>query len=238
MLEKDLFPPVKALFEKNNYVVNAEVKDCDIVAHKDDETVIVELKLSLSTALLAQALDRQRICPNVYIAVPRPKKYNKRNFRKTLNLIKKLELGLIFVVIHDAFAYTEVICEPAPFTGTKIRSKLKNSLISEYCSRQYDKNIGGVSRRKIATAYTEMAVHIACLLEKYGELSTKQLREYGSDSKKTTSILYNNFYGWFTHVSKGVYTLSEKWNNNSDYSELIEYYRSLINNEQSFAIHG
>ena len=48
MTEKELFPPVRDLFVKRGYKVNAEVRDCDVTATKDDEFIIIELKKNLS----------------------------------------------------------------------------------------------------------------------------------------------------------------------------------------------
>ena len=41
MTEKELFPPVRDLFVKRGYKVNAEVRDCDVTATKDDEFIII-----------------------------------------------------------------------------------------------------------------------------------------------------------------------------------------------------
>lgn len=51
MTEKELFPPVRDLFVKRGYKVNAEVRDCDVTATKDDEFIIIELKKNLSVTL-------------------------------------------------------------------------------------------------------------------------------------------------------------------------------------------
>ena len=76
MTEKELFPPVRDLFVKRGYKVNAEVRDCDVTATKDDEFIIIELKKNLSVTLLAQGLKRLKTGADVYIAVPKPKKYS------------------------------------------------------------------------------------------------------------------------------------------------------------------
>ena len=44
MTEKELFPPVRDLFVKRGYKVNAEVRDCDVTATKDDEFIINRVK--------------------------------------------------------------------------------------------------------------------------------------------------------------------------------------------------
>ena len=96
--EYELFAPVRDLFAGMGCSVNAEVKDCDVTAVKNGELIIIELKRSLSVNLLSQALRRQKTGARVYIAVPKPKRYSPRTFRDTLYVIKKLELGLIFVL--------------------------------------------------------------------------------------------------------------------------------------------
>lgn len=229
MTEKDLFPPIKEMLENTGFAVNAEVNSCDVVARKDDLMVIIELKRNLSTTLLAQAVDRQKMCDNVYIAVPKPKNYKPQTFHDTENVLKKLELGLIFVTFSEHFSYAEIVFDPTPFTGTRISKKKRDLLVAEINERKYDTNIGGSTKQKIATAYTEKAVYIACLLEKYGDMSAKQLKELGSDTSKTSSILSNNFYGWFARIDKGIYGLTEKWHNNN-YPILTEKYREFINN--------
>ena len=48
---KRTFSPVRDLFVKRGYKVNAEVRDCDVTATKDDEFIIIELKKNLSVTL-------------------------------------------------------------------------------------------------------------------------------------------------------------------------------------------
>lgn len=108
MTEKELFPPVRDLFVKRGYKVNAEVRDCDVTATKDDEFIIIELKKNLSVTLLAQGLKRLKTGADVYIAVPKPKKYSLKKFRSTFAVIKKLELGLIFVSVRGSHSFAEI----------------------------------------------------------------------------------------------------------------------------------
>lgn len=109
MTEKELFPPVRDLFVKRGYKVNAEVRDCDVTATKDDEFIIIELKKNLSVTLLAQGLKRLKTGADVYIAVPKPKKYSLKKFRSTFAVIKKLELGLIFVSVRGSHSFAEIV---------------------------------------------------------------------------------------------------------------------------------
>src|SRR2546428_1342893 len=72
--ESDLYPAVKAFLESQGYSVKAEVRGCDVVATRGDESpVIVELKLSFSLTLLLQGIDRLALTDRVYLAVSRPR---------------------------------------------------------------------------------------------------------------------------------------------------------------------
>lgn len=230
--ESELFIPVKKLFEGMGYIVNAEVKGCDVTAVNEDELIIIELKKNLSVTLLAQGLTRQKSGAVTYIAVPKPKNYSPKTFRDTLYVIKKLELGLIFVSIRGNYSYAEIIQHPEPFKPVKINYKKRRSIIKEIDGRTIDKNTGGVNGTKIATAYTEKCIKIACILDMYGELSPKQIRLLGGDEKCST-ILRSNVYGWFNHPAKGIYSISETGRTGIlEYPELERYYTEMLISER------
>ena len=70
--ETDLYPPIKALFEDQGYVVKSEVGAADVVAVRGGEPpVIVELKLTFSLALVHQCVARLKVSDAVYMAVER-----------------------------------------------------------------------------------------------------------------------------------------------------------------------
>lgn len=224
MKESELFEPVKKLFEGFGYKVNAEVMGCDVTASKDDELIIIELKKNLSVTLLAQALERQKTGAEVYIAVPRPKRFSPKTFRETLYVIKKLEIGLIFVTIRENHSFAEIIQLPEKFIPVKVRISNRNKLKKEIDGRQLDTNTGGVTKTPITTAFRERNIHIACLLEHYGELSPKQLKEL-TGGMECQAILGRSYYGWFTRVSKGIYMLNDKGRAEvKNYPELYAYY--------------
>lgn len=228
MREEDLFEPVKQLFEQLGYSVNAEVKDCDVTAVKNDELIITELKTGLSVALLAQGLDRQKCGAKVYVAVPKPKNYSPKTFRDTLYVLKKLELGLIFVNFKGAHSFAEIVREPQKFKPTAVNTKRKKEILAEIGGRTVDMNVGGVNGRKIATAYTEKCINIACILDKYGPLSPKLIRSYGGD-EKCGNILRFNAYGWFEKIEKGVYAITLDGRKGlMEYPELERYYTELL----------
>ena len=175
--ESDLFGPVKELFEGLGYDINAEVKDCDITATKGDELVVIELKKNLSIHLLSQALIRQKTGAIVYVAVPKPKRYNAKNYRDTLYILKKLELGLVFINVHNGLSYAEIVYEPLPFVPVAENKKKRAQILKEIKGRTIDTNVGGVSKKKIATAFREVNIYLACALDIYGEMSPSFAKE-------------------------------------------------------------
>lgn len=228
MTEKELYPPIHDLFEKRGYKVNAEVKDCDMTAVKDDEFIIIELKRNMTVTLLAQGIKRQRTGADVFVAVPKPKNYSFNKFRQVFSVLKKLELGLIFVSLRGEHSFAEIVFEPKPYTSTYKDYKKKKAIMREIEGRTIDTNTGGVTGTKIVTAYTEKCIKIACILDMYGELSPKKIRDLGG-ADNTQNILQFNTYGWFEKVRKGVYRITNEGRKGLlDYPELEKYYTELL----------
>lgn len=232
--ESELFLPVKTMFENMGYQVNAEVKDCDVTAVKDDELIITELKKSLSVTLLAQGLRRQKTGAVTYVAIPKPKNYSPKTFKDTLYVLKKLELGLIFVNLRDEYSYAEIIYEPKPFIRAKTDKTQFRRIMKEIDGRTIDTNTGGVTGRKIATAYTEKCINIACILDMYGALSPKEVRAYGGD-EKSAYIMRTNVFGWFHRISTGIYEITTEGRKGlMDYPELEQFYtQKLLKNKNT-----
>ncbi|QVK17446.1 hypothetical protein KHQ81_11385 [Mycoplasmatota bacterium] len=210
--ETELFPPVKTLLIKNNFSICSEIQYCDIAAMKDDQLVIVELKTSLTLNLLLQAVKRQRLTDYVFVAIPESKLMKTKKWKDIILLIKRLGLGLIVVRFKEE-PYAEVLIEPMLFDIIKSQKQAKikrKKLIKEFNGRSYDLNIGGSSKKKIMTAYKEQSLYIACCIHLLGPLSPKKLKELGSHSKKTNSILIKNFNHWFYRVKTGIYDISEE----------------------------
>ena len=222
IMEESLSKPVTTYFMDIGYKVRTEVDYCDICALKEDKLVIIELKKNLSVDLLVQAVDRQKITDFVYIAIPKQKKFTVNAKWKSLcHLIKRLEIGLILVSITDNGSYIEIPIDPLPCDRLKYmqnNKKRRNGIIKELNGRNIDLNVGGSRGRKLVTAYRESSLYIVCCLKKYGAMSPKELRNLGSDLKKTQSILSKNYYGWFSKVDKGIYALSKEGQ-----QALIEY---------------
>ena len=208
LTESDLADPLYEYLRAAGYTVRSEVKDCDIAAVKGDELVVIELKRSMNLALVVQGVRRQRLTDSVYLAIPRPA--NKwtwwRESRGVRHLLRRLELGLILVSREKGKPPVEVVFHPLPLVRQR-RSAPRRAVLAEIAGRTADYNRAGSTRTKLATAYRENAVHIACCLLVTGPASPAALRAMGT-GQKTLSILRLNAYGWFERVGTGVYRLA------------------------------
>jgi len=215
--ESDLYPPLRACLETLGYTVRAEVNGCDVAAIKGDDLVVIELKRALNVSLLVQAVERQRATDSVYIAIPRPKGGAwTRQWRGVKRLLRRLEVGLIFVAPRSRVRRVEIVLHPEPSAKRK-RANVRRAMIEEMAGRSGDYNTGGSTRRKLVTAYRETALRIAHLLDRNGPSTTRALRTLGA-GPRTTPILYDNVYGWFRRVARGTYELTDPGR-----AALIEY---------------
>ncbi|NVJ94781.1 MAG: hypothetical protein HWD91_04255, partial [Marivivens sp.] len=101
--ETDLYAPVKALLERQGYVVKAEVGAVDVMGRRGDEPpVIVELKTGFSLTLLQQAVARLAITDNVYVCVPRQSgRASWKALQANVKLCRRLGIGVITVRLSD-----------------------------------------------------------------------------------------------------------------------------------------
>jgi len=210
--ESDLYEPVRDWLTANGYTVRAEVRHCDVAAVRGDELVVIELKRAMGLALLAQAARRQRLADSVYVAVPRPSNRNRwlASSRDTLHLVRRLELGLLFVCAQPRGRRppVEVVLHPVAFQRRR-RSGERRAVLGEIASRSADYNRGGSHGGRLVTAYRERAIRIACALAEMGPRSPRELRALGT-GQRTLSILAGNVYGWFERIARGVYRLSPR----------------------------
>ena len=214
MQETDLYLPVKQFFESEGYEVKAEVNGCDVVAcKKDAPTVIIELKMTFSLDLVLQGIDRQKLSDDVYLAVPKAdtptkRKNWRRRQRSLINLCRRLGVGLLLVNIETDVAFAvEVLLDPAPYQPRK-NTKKQTKLQKEFLDRSGDPNTGGITKKKIITAYRQDAIRLADALSGGKALKISELKEI-TGVTRAASILQNNHYGWFERVSRGVYRLTE-----------------------------
>ncbi|MCM3575173.1 DUF2161 family putative PD-(D/E)XK-type phosphodiesterase [Mesobacillus subterraneus] len=232
LYEADLYEPIRKHFSKQGYRVNGEVHDCDLTAVKDEELIIVELKLNLNIDLLLQATRRQRLTDLVYIAIPKPKRISRKRWNDITQLVRRLELGLIIVSLAGNQKKIEFKVHPEPYKRmTSKNTRKKAALIKEIEGRSADYNIGGSNKTKIMTAYKENCIQIACYLEKLGQMSPKALVALGTGDK-TPLILQKNYYKWFERVERGIYVITEQGKADlKDYPELVEYYLGGLKTE-------
>jgi hypothetical protein len=223
--ETDMYEPIKRLLISQGFNVKGEVRGCDIAAVRDDTLWVVEMKLSFNITLLYQAMERKKLTEWVYIAIPRPRRTRDKHYRGMQRILKKLEIGLITVSIDSALPIAEIILFP---DGKSLKDTQAGALVKREVAGRTTDTIGGSTKTKVNTAYRERNVRIACLLERHGALRGADLIKSHGCEKDANAILRTSFYGWFTRVSTGLYTLSpagrDYLNQNAD-NALIIYYR-------------
>ncbi len=208
MKETDLYTPVRTLLVSMGYRVKGEIGAIDVYAIRDDQVLAVELKTKISLKLIYQAIERQRIADEVYIAIPKAAfdahKANKKDLKRLLS-----RLGLGLMIVSGEMAH--FVHDPTDVNMTRVKSQSKKKRIrlkTEFESRANNKVLGGVQGKRM-TAYRENAVMIARVLDLEGPMAVKEIRR---DTAIMTAqkILYDNHYGWFLRLERGVYGLSEK----------------------------
>ena len=194
-----------------------------MVAQKEGELTIIELKKSFNLKLVYQCMERQKIAKYVYAAVANPVLGKKnREINKVKTLLKKLDIGLIGVQLYQKNkSIIEVLLEPGVSTLRK-NSRKKKRVLNEIEKRNGDYNIGG-KKGKIISAYREAAIHVYYLLHKEVEASAAQLVKLGAP-ENTSRILRDNHYGWFHKIARGKYTFDvDVAEIKKDYGEIWDF---------------
>lgn len=202
--ETDLYEPVKILLESQGYEVKGEIGKADIVAVRVSEDgepeppVVVELKIGFSLTLFHQAIDRQKLTDDVYIAILRG---TGKPFLKALKnnktLCRRLGLGLITVRLKDGF--TEIHLDPAPYQPRQSKIR-KSRLLREFMTRVGDPNKGGAARRtNIITAYRQDALRCLRYLKDNGPTKASIVAK-SVDVARARTIMAADHYGWFERV--------------------------------------
>ena len=204
--EQDLYAPVKAMLERQGYVVRGEVGAADVMAVRGDEPpVIVELKLRFSLSLYHQAVARLKVTDLVYLAVPKPTgRTARRALKDNVALCRRLGLGLITVRADQT---VEVQCDPGPYAPRKSK-KAQARLLREFDRLEGDPNAGGATRHGIVTGYRQDALKCAAHLAQSGPCRGADVAR-ATGVAGATRLMRDNHYGWFDKVSKGIYALSD-----------------------------
>lgn len=207
--EDQLYPPIKALLERQGYEVKGEVGPADVVARRGDEPpVIVELKLRFSLSLYHQAVTRQAITDHVYLAVPKPAgKTARRMLKDNLAMCRRLGLGLIVLRAdgHGAVG-AEVLCDPGPYAPRKSKAR-QARLLREFDRLAGDPNTGGATRGGIVTGYRQDALRCAAHLAGQGPSRGADVAR-ATGVVQATRLMRENHYGWFDRVATGTYALT------------------------------
>lgn len=222
-LESELFHPIKDYFEKLEFEVHGEVNSCDVIALRESEIIALELKLKFTLKLIYQCLERKKITNDVYAVIETPKGgLFSKDSKKMISLLKRLEIGLFFVSFYESGIKVDKILDPVLIPIRKNNRK-KKLLLKEISERSGSYNIGG-SRGAHISAYKEASIHVAVILSLNGELSAKDIKVIGGP-EKTSTILIQNYYGWFTRIRRGVYILEAKGSNFiNEHSDISKYY--------------
>ncbi len=210
MREVDLYPPLKHFLTQQGYEVKGEVQHCDVIAVRGDEpVVVVELKLSINLTVVLQAVDRLRITDTVYVGVPKGIAAMKTQRKQIITLLRMLGLGLMVIDPTAAQGSVDVLCDPGEYKPRQVKQRT-HRLLREFMHRVGDPNAGGSSaRRGIITVYRQKALAIAGYLQEHGETKAAVIARSLTEPK-TRTILYDDVYGWFDRLGKGVYGLSPR----------------------------
>lgn len=206
--ETDLYLPVKTILEGQGYEVKGEIGAADLVAVRGSEDpVIVELKTAFSLSLVHQAIERQALTDNVYVAVPRGKgRAFLRALKRNTSLCRRLGIGFITVRLKDDLV--EFHCDPGPYQPRKSKPK-KARLLREFAKRSGDPNKGGATRQGLMTAYRQDALRCLKQVSENGPMKGSHVRDQ-TGVEHATRIMADDHYGWFQKVSLGIYEPSEK----------------------------
>ncbi len=238
--ETDLYQPVKTLFESMGFAVKAEVLNVDLMAVRGEDIVCVELKMKLNLEVILQAVDRQKIVENAYLAVPSwglPK--STKRMQAIEHLLKRLEIGFIEVSVQGNEWVAHILSDAVCFDRSKSMARAKKkqlALKKEFQRRHGDDNVGGSTRTKRMTAYKQDAIAFALLLE-LGYEQMKHISLAAELLKGKNQILQKNYYGWFSRHKVGHYKLTDEGihfvaqlseEQKNAYLERVSHYRNGI----------
>ncbi len=205
--ETTLYAPVKTWLEALGYEVKSEVAGADVVACKPGAPpLIVELKAGFSLTLLQQAIARQAVTDDVYVAVPHCSgRAAWKAFRANLGLCRRLGLGVL--TVDAASGAVAVHADPGPFQPRK-SSRRAAKLLTEFKARAGDPNTGGAARMQIETAYRQDARRCAAYLSEHGPTKGAMVAR-ATGVGRATRLMADNHYGWFDRVETGIYTVTD-----------------------------
>jgi len=119
----------------------------------------------------------------------------------------------------------EVLAEPEPYRP-RPNVKRKAALLKEFKRRKGDPNIGGSTRTKLMTAYKQDALRCLAHLTENGASKVADIRK-STAVERAAAILRDDYYGWFTKTSRGIYAPTDQGLNAG--KEFAEHILGLAN---------
>lgn len=220
--ETELYLPVQKYFLDMGFKVDAEVRNCDVVATKEDVTVICELKRGFTVELLYQLVQRKKLTPYVYAVIPRPKNMRSRAFLKKLDILRALDCGLMIVL--NSTKRVDIVLKPKGIDSEANKNN-RRGIEKEVSVRKMSLNLGGQSNRKIVTAHKESLIAALCYIEKYGDIKTKVCKD------NIRNVLQRDYHKCFVKLDRGLYTMNDKGKKileDKDYKDIVDFYRNEV----------
>lgn len=232
LAETDLYGPVRDYLEAQGYLVQGEVRQCDVAAVRGEELLVVELKLRLGHEVLAQAARRREIADVVYVAIPKPPRIAEWRKRSVglLYLLRRLEIGLLLVSPRARTAPRVAVEAPVAIFDPVRNGALRSAVLREVRRRSGDFNPGGSVRRKLVGAHRETAIHIACCLERHGPLRVTDLHRLGT-GLSTRSVLEASarIECWFRRLPDERWSLRPRGKRAlEEHPEAAAHFRALV----------
>ena len=119
------------------------------------------------------------------------------HMREMQSLCRRLELGLIFVgFTQKGIPQVDVSVHPKEASAPRRDKKRRLAVIREHENRTGSVNEGGVTHKKILTAYKEQALLVGRILRECGHARVEDVKRMGGPAN-TGTILGRNVLGWF-----------------------------------------
>ncbi|OAB29598.1 hypothetical protein [Paenibacillus macquariensis] len=153
--------------------VYAEVSNFDVVAVKNNISLIVEMKKQLNFKVIEQAITAKHCADYIFIAVPKPKQYHSKI---ALNLLKQEGIGLIYTTDERKEYDSRTNGSTIQFWGKRVRRKtydIQKQINHEFHSR----TVGGVKSGEGITEYSEMIDAIKLFLKRKDWVTVDQILE-------------------------------------------------------------
>jgi len=209
MRETDLYPPIKALLEAQGYEVKGEINGADVVGIRAGEApVIIELKAKICLALFHQAVMRQTLTDDVYVAVPQGSgRAWQASLKSNVTLCRRLGLGLLLVRLDDG--HVDIRLDPGPYRP-RVNQRRKGRLLREFARREGDPTPGGSPPTGgLVTAYRQDAIRLATHLAAHGPTRGAQIAQ-ATGVARATRMMADDHYGWFERVARGIYAVTPR----------------------------